>query len=314
MSPDKKRFKILRRACLIGLIALLLLSLHFYVPTDRGLWWRIFLETLHFSVFGLVAISLFGLVSERSSWFPGVTKAFAITVVLSLLSEVVQIPTARDASLDDVLLNCSGAISFLLAITAISSRSGLAPRYRGLAAVAAIAILVFGTAPLIRVSLAYLERNHQVPVLLSLDARFGDTFIRKQNISFTRESGQYGTCARIRLGQGPWPGVALHDIWPDWSDYRTLIIDVDVDGEHAIELSVRIHDREHIHGQQLYSDRFNTRFTLEPRRHLLNIPIASVVEAPRNRQMNVRDIQSLILFSTTAYSGRSFCLHEIRLE
>ncbi len=119
---------------------------------------------------------------------------------------------------------------------------------------------------------------------------------------------------KVTFESGPWPGLVFHDIWPDWSEYSFLVIELGLDDPSPLDIHVRVHDRIHSLGNQPYDDRFNMTYTLENGSQVIRIPLGVIRAAPRTRQLDLSRIHGVVLFATRAETGRMFELVEIRLE
>ena len=133
-----------------ALIVLLLLSLHFFNPAQRGLWTQVFYNSLHVPVFGAIGIAVLMIVRSYAAWPPSrriLIAVFAV-MIISITSEAAQIPGARDASLEDLIADWLGAASFVLLAIAVNTwRNG--GRTRSIAvALAGTALLSFALADL----------------------------------------------------------------------------------------------------------------------------------------------------------------------
>jgi len=296
--------------------AVLLIAVHVAVPVQTDMWYRVFFDTLHVPVFALVALCLLIIVSGFGSLAPGTRFALAAlgVLVLSVLSEAAQIPGVRDASLDDLVADWLGGVSALLLAAAATVQLR---RWRRIALViAGVAVLAVGLGPLLTISAAYAERNLQVPVLLSFESRLNHLFVRAQNarLSYTHSGQRGATAARVVLGDGAWPGLIIHDIWPDWSGYDALIVNLSTPDDTPFELNLRVHDSEHRLREQAYSDRFNTRFEINPDTRSVRIPLARIAAAPATRKMDMRAIHGIVIFGTADQAGHEFHLESLRLE
>jgi len=237
-------------------------------------------------------------------------------VTLSVLGEIAQIPAGRDASLNGLFANWFGAAGFLSAAIVFSSSISV-PKGRGRYLIMlGVALIIWPMLPLAKVSAAYLERNQALPSLVRFDSRFGDAFFRLQNSHFRRviRPDMNLVAAEISLLDGPWPGIIFHDLWPNWESYSTLLIGIENPGAESLSVNVRVHDRMHNVGDQPFSDRFNLSYELQPGRHTLRIPLKQIRNAPRDRQMDLSQIEGIVVFCPSKYAGRVFELLEIRLE
>jgi len=297
-------------------IVVLILVIHFATPSRSGLWLQTFYDSLHVPVFGLIAVCV--LLATPIHWprRRRLLTVLAIVFVLSVLSEIVQIPTDRDASLSDLLANWFGAAGFIAAAIVFSSSISV-PKGRGrYLLLLGAALIIWPLIPLAKVSAAYLERSQLLPALVSFDSRFGDMFFRAQNAEIKKipRSIVYSFSAEIILENGPWPGIIFSDLWPNWEPYSTLVIEIENPDSDIFPVNIRVHDRAHRDGDQPYSDRFNLSADLAPGLQTFRVALADIQSAPAERQMNMAEIDGLVVFATQKEAGRSFVLHEIFLE
>ena len=300
---------------LVSGVAALLLALHFFHPPAGGLWTQVFFDSLHVPVFGLISVFIFLIANTALTWQRAVVLALAVTLLLGALSEVVQIFTPRDASLRDLVADGVGAASFLAIFLALRPVKGLSVAKR--TAFFGVAILLLGwvLAPLAVVSAAYTERFMQFPTIVGFDSRLGRVLTRTQNIDYriVEQHQNEPAHALVTLQAKPWPGVAFHDVQPDWEDFATLVIDLAIDGDAALPINIRVHDQAHKKLNE-FTDRYNRSFNLQPGSHTVRIPLVDLANAPRNRSMDLTRISEVIIFSDASNAGRSFRLYEIRLE
>ena len=263
-------------------------------------------------------VGVFAATGIRAQWnLPRRCAGVAAAVlVLSIISEAAQIPGRRDASLHDLLSDWLGAAGFLLLGIAFLTSNTIGMRRKSLLSVAGVTLLIFPLVPLITVSAAYIERNHQLPALVNFDSWFGDAFIRTQHATVevigAREANS--GAAKVSLNDGAWPGLIFHDIWPDWRPYTTLIVQLGLTDDIPLSVNIRIHDGLHRLHDQPYHDRFNMTYELQPGFHTLRIPIEQILNAPMTRQMDLSQIDGIVIFCSRRQAGRTFHLTEIRLE
>ena len=302
---------------LAGLIVLILLLLTVLTyPATGGTWQRTFSEYLHVPAFGIIAVCLLVMTPPHWARRKRILVVASLAVALSFLSEVAQIPTPRDASLHDVIADLLGAAGFL-AIAAVFSSSISVAKGRGRYLILlGIALVAWPLRPLATISAAYLERNSTLPTLVSFDSKFGNAFFRLQNtdIKKTVHPATNSVSAEIRLKDGPWPGIIFHDLWPNWEPYSVLVIEIENPESESLPINIRVHDRAHRDGDEPYGDRFNRSVDLASGMQTIRVTLADIQSAPTERQMNMTEIDGLVVFSTRQESGRTFVLHEIRLE
>ncbi len=299
-----------------AVIVALLMVIHFATPSRGGLWLQTFYDSMHVLFFGVIAVCTLLATPLHWSRRKRLLTVLVAALALSTLSEAAQIPTERDASFIDLLADWFGAAGFI-AVAIVFSASISIPKGRGRYLIlVGIALVAWPLLPLAKVSAAYLERSQLLPELTSFDSRFGDMFFYVQNAELRkfRRSGETTFSAEVSLGDGPWPGIIFHDLWPNWAPYSALTIEIENPGAESLPVNIRVHDRAHRSGAQPYSDRFNRSIDLAPGTQTILISLSEIENAPAERQMNMREIDGLVVFCTQQESGESFILHRIRLE
>ena len=297
-------------------VAILLLAIHFVTPSRSGLWLQTYYDSMHVPLFGIIAVCILLVTPVRWSRRKRLLTVMGAVIALSVLSEMAQIPTARDASLSDLFADWFGAAGFLAAAIVFSAHISV-PKGRGRYLVLlGVALVAWPLMPLAKVSAAYLERNQLLPTLANFDSKFGDVFYRMQNaqIRTVRRSTNQSISAEITLGDGPWPGIIFHDLWPNWESYSELVIQIENPENEPLPVNIRVHDRRHRDGDQPFSDRFNHTIDLAPGNQIVRISMLDIEDAPARRQMDLFAIDGIVIFYTQQEAGRRLFLHEIRLE
>lgn len=270
-------------------------------------------DFMHGPVFALVAVVAWRVLRTRTSTRNRSTGqlyalALAISALLGGVTELLQIPGARDASVHDWLADLVGAVTGLAAQAYFAgSRTGR-HRRRLLAAVTALAGCAVLLAPAVQATLAYGNRWLRFPEVAGarsmplghLDTYFLSGMAARVSIKplpdpWHRESRE--TSLEVVLGPVTWPGLALEEPYPDWRGYQTLLVDLTNPQDQPLEFTLRIHDRHH--NNQL-DDRFNGVLTVAPHsRQVVRIPLSDVQRAPTGRSMDMERIAGLILFRTS---------------
>jgi hypothetical protein len=299
-----------------AVIVALLMVIHFATPSRSGLWLQTFYDSMHVLFFGVIAVCALLATPLHWSRQKRLLTVLVAVLALSALSETAQIPTGRDASFNDLLADWFGAAGFI-AVAIVFSASISVPKGRGRYLIlVGIALIAWPLLPLAKVSAAYLERSQLLPELANFDSRFGDMFFYVQNAELRkfRRSGETTSSAEVSLGDGAWPGIIFHDVWPNWEPYTALVIEIENPGAKPLPVNIRVHDRAHKLGDQPHADRFNMSYELQEGRHTLRIPLEDIRNAPRGRQMDMSQIEGIVVFCSAGNAGRQFQLAEIRLE
>jgi len=304
-----------RNSSIIVAIVLPLLALHFYAPTQRGLWIETALEFMHVPVFGIVAVGLFALLGRRFQLGTRAAIVAGAIFLLGVASEVAQIPTARDASLEDLFRDVAGGVAGLIGCIAFSRELHSGKTFRLMLLVVAILVLSPAAAPLVSVTLAYMERNQQLPVLISGNQKNAIQFVRRHDTETANivVGALGGLCILTNAGNGRGPGLAFQDLWPNWSAYSLISILLDNTSDSALEIIVRIHDVEHRSGSQPHDDRYNRQFVLHAGPNTIAIPLSDVASAPSYRTLDVRSIDGMGIFSNDSREDAGLCVYQITL-
>jgi VanZ family protein len=264
----------------------------------------------HVPLFFLLTMGLLFVLRDHRR-FQGVRLyAFAGFVCASagLLSEVIQMPLARDASWEDVAADVIGVVLGLAVYALFERRSALRRWHRIVALIIAISCVAIYVDPIVRMARAYVHRNAQFPVLADFHSRL--ELYWTLSVGVKREI--VDDALEVKFGPAEFPGVAFHEPVPDWRAYKTLAIDVENPDAKPLDLVVRVHDRRHNFS---FVDRFNRNFTLAPaERRTLRIPLEDIRNAPRGRLMDMAHISDITLFKGTSEGSLRLRVHSLRLE
>ncbi len=231
-----------------------------------------------------------------------------VGVAGGFLTEAIQKPLRRDASWEDVIADALGVL-LALAVFALFDRRPALPRYvRVLSFGVVLLCMTIYLAPLARMARAYVHRDGQFPVLA--DFRSSNELFWVVGYGVNRDIVR--DALDIEFSADDFPGVSLHEPVPDWSNYRTLAIDVENPDADALFLMVRVHDRGR---GRFFNDRFNRRFDLAGReRRTIRIPIEDIRSGPRGRLMNMTHISDITLFRGDRAGSRHLRIYSLRLE
>lgn len=300
-----------RRLILLGAFALCAALLLFVPlpipPTVAG---RIIENAGHMPLFMMLTFVLI-LILRRDfnvhGWRLYLTAGL-IGVLAGLLSEVIQRPLRRDASWEDVFADALGVVC-ALALHALFVRKPPVPGKVRIAAFAiAAACIVVYMAPLVRMTVAYLHRNAQFPVLADFRSDREMFWV----VGYGVKRARVGDALEVEFQADTFPGVSLHEPVPDWSRFQVLVIDVGNPDPVDLSLTVRVHDDRH---NKQFADRFNRSFVLRAgERREIRIPLDDIRRGPRQRMMDMRHISDITLFRGDNQGSRRLRIYTIRLE
>ena len=124
--------------------------------------------------------------------------------------------------------------------------------------------------------------------------------------------GRYS--ARIQLSTARISGVTLLHFPADWRGFRWLLFSVYNPLTRPLELHCRLNDAQHRRARGPYSDRFNTKFNLQPGWNDLRISLDEAAAAPKGRRMNMAHIAGFGLFVVQQQEAIALRLDNVRLE
>jgi len=299
-----------RLLILIALLAVVATLLFMQLPVPPTYAGRTIENAGHMPVFFLVTIGLL-VVLRHDFKLDGArlyAVAFLIGTALGFITEVIQQPLARDASWEDVFSDMLGA-ACAVSVYLLFHRRAKLPRTTWVCALlVALGCVAWYVTPLVRMSVAYVHRNAQFPMLADFSSAMDESWI----VDFGTEHSLDRGALAVGFARGRWPGVSLREPFPDWSAYRTLLIDVENPDTVKLGLTVRVHDRGHWRD---YSDRFNRHFELAAgERRTLRIALAEVARAPKGRVMDMRQVADLTLLRDSPHGSQRLRIYTLRLE
>jgi len=295
-----------------GVIALLLF-LELFEPWNTTLLWREIFNFGHLPLFGVIGILLLRLAGltfgSRFSVLSRYGAALAISILLAALSEAVQIGGPRDADFYDFLRDIIGALSFLLTRfsydhDARKAFPAIAASYRRtILLLAAMVLAVVSALPLIRLSVACVNRDRMFPTLFAFEHWWEQPFVNADSATATvvlqegeEQSAAANHVLRVDFRAVTYTGLILQDFSPDWRGYTYLSFSVYSWSPQAEKLRLRIDDTQ---AQNRRDDRFERIIELPPGKTEIELPLAEIERGPHDRMLNLDRIKRIVLFSAS---------------
>jgi hypothetical protein len=116
---------------------------------------------------------------------------------------------------------------------------------------------------------------------------------------------------RCRLPRGTYPGVRFLDFENDWRGFDTLALAVRNEGAEAVELVVRVDDRES--GEE-FGNRYNGVFSLAPGENSIRIPLEEIRRGPASRALDLSHIEQFLIFLRNGSDPPVLLVDRIALE
>jgi hypothetical protein len=299
-----------RSLYLIALFVLAGLLLFAPLPITATYLGRTLEDAGHSPLFFLLTLGVINALRDKPR-FAG-ARLYVVAAIVGIgtgfLSEVIQMPLARDASWEDVAADAVGTILALAVYAFFEGRSRFHRGHRVVAALVACVCVAIYVLPIVRMARAYVHRNGEFPVLADFHSRI--ELYWTVSIGVNRQI--VDDALDVDLVAESFPGVSFHEPVPDWRGYQTLVVDVENPDPEPLNLGLRVHDRLH---KRAFSDRYNRHFELAPReRRTLKIPLEDIRHGPRNRLMDMAHIADVTLFRGAPKGSRKLRIYSLRLE
>jgi VanZ family protein len=260
----------------------------------------------------VLLLSRWSLVSRMSlawQW----TTMLAITLLAGVSIELLQYGTARDADAGDVLRDLSGSL-LVLAFGPLGSKLQPVSRRRSLQLSVSV-LLLAQLWPVTRSLLDEAIARHQFPLLSGFETPFEiDRWTGSAGLSVeTIAATSHDKLLKLSLTTDHYSGATLNYFDGDWTSARTLVISLYNPDASPLQITCRIHDLQHVEGNQEYEDRFNRSFLLAQGWNHIEIDLNDVKAGPAGRSMDMSRIRGLGIFVVALPAPRILYVDEVRL-
>lgn len=269
----------------------------------------------HIVYFALLTglLSRWSLVSQMSlawQW----TTILVITLLLGVSIEFMQHGTTRTPDTGDVLRDMTGSL-LVLVFGSLGSKLQSTSRRLSLQ-FSVLALSIVQLWPVTKSLIDEAIARHQFPLLSGLETPFEiDRWAGSARLSIeTITSISQGKLLKLSLTTDQYSGAALNYFDGNWASARTLKISIYNPDADPLQITCRIHDLQHIDGNEEYEDRFNRGFLLMQGWSHLVIDLDEVKEGPVNRNMDMGRIRGLGLFVISLPTSRTLYIDNVQLS
>ncbi|MCK4306168.1 MAG: VanZ family protein [Candidatus Eisenbacteria sp.] len=312
---------------LLGALGILLFLEMVELPDDTFLL-RELNNTGHTPLFGalsllFLALSKLSLGSRRLNSHAHYLLALIATCLIAGATESVQYFTARDADIMDFMRDLAGAVSFLAICWSFDSNCGRVWRKCGnktilLFRLFGVLLLLTAFVPLALWGCAYLHRRAAFPQICSFESYWERRFLEAQDaiLQFVApppgwKAADGDRVAKLTLTPAEYPGVAVVEPYPDWRGYESLGFEVYSELQDTVSLVIRIND---IHHTESYYDRYNKAIKVAPGVNQFRLSLEDIRTAPREREMDMRNVSTIVLFALSPTEAFSVYVDDIHLR
>ncbi len=118
---------------------------------------------------------------------------------------------------------------------------------------------------------------------------------------------------RLPLTTDMYSGIGLKYFFRNWQGMKGLSLSIYNPEQSELRLTFRVHDRQHVEGEQVYADRFNRSLTMQPGWNDVFISMDDIKNAPVGREMDLGSIYGFGLFASGLEEERVVYVDEVRL-
>ena len=228
-----------------------------------------------------------------------------VVLGLAFSSEYIQSFVGRTWSLSDVLADSLGGLLAWLFVFGVAQR---------LVTTLTIILCIIVITPFFTIMYDEVMVRGKFPLISDFESRLelsrwsGGGKLKRSTL---RSTEGLHSLEFVLFGEG-YSGVATRDFPSDWQGYRFFQFDV-WSPKDNLPVTIRIHDKLHAESAQLYSDRFNRRYSLNHGWNRVSITLDDVYSAPKNRAFNLGEVWGIGLFSYNIGSQEKFYLDQLIL-
>lgn len=275
-------------------------------------------DLLHAPCFAILAVLVYRLLRPhvRMRRKSLLAVCWLTLVAFSGGTELAQHWSGRSPSYGDILANVAGVTAGLLIASANGRRSHWA--------VAGVLIGLAVIQPALTLIDVAIARG-KFPLIASFEQplELRGWTSQQSEISRARRHATDGNWSlKVDLSPAKYPGVLIQMTERDWSAHDTLLLDIywepPVDRpqhstSHAETLEVIVKVEDKIHDGE-YFDRFHHTAALEPGPNTIRIHLADIAAAPRDRAMDMTQINILQMFTIDPQETTTVYVDNVRLE
>jgi VanZ family protein len=242
------------------------------------------------------------------------TVILCITLIAGTLVELAQSGMQRNPDVYDLLRDVTGSVlilSFGPAGMPVRSR-----RWKLVLQTAVVAVLLLELWPLAKSLFDENMARRRFPLLADFEGAFEtERWTGSDGLSIEKlPQAMTGRVLKLPLSTEQYSGAELFYFPGDWKQFDFLSMSIFNPDAQPLQLTVRIHDRQHTQGDGLYEDRFNRSVLLVHGWNHIELDLEEVASAPRNRRMDMGHVRGLGIFATALDEPRVIYLDNIRLQ
>lgn len=246
-------------------------------------------------------------------------RYFLILVLLSatlgLLIEILQVFVGRNFEFKDLVSDVAGAVIGYVIATYLDAKYIFNKKYLSILAVCILVLM--SSRNLMSVTMDEISMRSEFPNLASYSNSFSLTRwdVNKAHISRSELNSEAGTqLLSVNFLPAKYPDITLQHFVRNWSGYNFINFKVFNAQKKNINVEFKIYDQIHIKKGYTYNDRFNMKLNLKNGWNDINVSLSKVINAPKDREMDITSIKSISLFLIDVKKPVQIYLSDIKLK
>ena len=253
---------------------------------------------------------------SKTSYIKRCLLILGISLFFGIMVEFIQSLMAdRNADIYDIFRNIVGTLFGLLFLA--PSRKRMKSSWILIFKTLILLLIFFSVIPLAQAIIDEIIIRRQFPILSDFEAPFETKrWIEIGNSKISIDNNIYKngkTSLKIVFNTKKYSGISLKYFFYDWRNYDALEFSLFNPAPEPLKITCRVHDSLHKKNNQKYADRFNQRLWIKKGWNDIRIPISHILNAPKNRKMDLSTIRGFNIFVVRLPEPRIIYLDNIRL-
>ncbi|MBE9504064.1 MAG: VanZ family protein [Proteobacteria bacterium] len=251
--------------------------------------------------------------ASKASAFKQWATVLAASFAVGLTIEILQSFTLRSVSLRDLLNDLLG--SFLALAFFSPSLKMIVRKKKRAFQISALLLLAISFYPSITSIIDEVTARKQFPILANFETAFETKrWQGKTDIAITRDISENSSHSlRVPLATTKYSGVNLKYFPSDWQGYNYLQLSTYNPIAASLLIHCKIFDQRHTENKYRYEDRYNGEYIMQKGWNKIVINLEEVLNAPRNRKMDLSRIKGLQIFVSSLPEPRVIFIDNVKL-
>lgn len=244
----------------------------------------------------------------------GFSTIVFFSALIGITIEFFQSLIGRESSISDVIRDVEGTLLTLLFFSPISI--DISKTVKIVLQIGIVCTILFETKPFAVAAIDEITAKKQFPVLSSFETPFEASRWGRNNFKRTSKFSKDGEYAlEVPLLPGKYSGVSLNYFPENWSGYDFFLFSIMNPSPDAVWLTCRISDIDHhLKTEEIYEDRFNQRFKVNPGWNNFSISRYNILTAPTGRDMDLSKIKQVGFFATDVKEKAFVYIDNVKLS